>query len=183
MSEMEAAKEFRRQQQQRAANRSDQVIGPTARESSPMDAFVQRAEHEVENEPVQHDRGRKPQTAAARPHQKPGCEQQAGVDPKLQEAARVRSLRQPPHGLAVKAAYRDRIDIHHGSRIGTCTACGSVCARVSAAPPFRAEIAAIAGAAAPTTYQAGANTEPDVLWVSQVRIAGANPPKTVIAVL
>src|SRR5437879_4657172 len=148
-----------------------------------MDAFVQRAEQEVENEPMQHDRGCQPQVAAARPHQKARCEQHAGVDPQLQEAARVGSLREPSHGLAIKVAYRDCIDIHHGSRIGTCTACGSVRARVSGARPLMVEIAAIAGAAAPTTYQAGASTEPDVLCVSQVRIAGANPPKTVMAVL
>ncbi len=43
-------------------------------------------------------------------------------------------------------------------------------------------MAITAGTAANTTYQAGANTEPDFV-PSQVKIAGAKPPKIVIAEL
>ncbi len=41
----------------------------------------------------------------------------------------------------------------------------------------------IAGTAASATYQAGANTEPAAAAVNQLRIAGAKPPKIVIAPL
>jgi len=77
-----------------------------------MDAFVQCTEQETENHPVHDQRGRKPQVAATRPNQKSGCGQQADVDRELQGAASIRALRESPHGLAVKATYRNCIDIH-----------------------------------------------------------------------
>jgi hypothetical protein len=40
-----------------------------------------------------------------------------------------------------------------------------------------------AGTAANSTYQAGASTEPAAVAVNQVKIAGANPPKIVMAAL
>jgi hypothetical protein len=41
------------------------------------------------------------------------------MDRELQEAVSIRSLRESSHGLAVKARYRNYIDIHHASLIAT----------------------------------------------------------------
>src|ERR1700682_5452381 len=90
-----------------------------------MDALVQCTEQETENDPVPDRREREPQVAAARPNQKSRCGQQADVDRELQEATGIRALRGSSHGLAVKASYRNCIDIHHASLIGNCRACGA----------------------------------------------------------
>jgi hypothetical protein len=78
-----------------------------------MNTLVQCTEQETENDPVQEQRGRKPQVAATRPNQKSRCAQQADMKRELQEAAGIRALREASHGLAVKARYRNCIDIHH----------------------------------------------------------------------
>ena len=39
------------------------------------------------------------------------------MDRKLHESASIRALRESSHGLALKATYRNCIDIHHASLI------------------------------------------------------------------
>ena len=91
MGEMEEPKIFARQHQQGRAYPREHFVGPATRESGSMDALVQRAEQKTENDPVQDQRGHKPQVTATRPNHKSGRAQRPRMERELPEAAGIRS--------------------------------------------------------------------------------------------
>ena len=104
MREVKGTEELGRQHEQRARDPGDGVVEPAARESGPVHALVQGAEHEIEHDAVDQERRQQPEPSAARAYQRRGRGEQEDVTQELPHPERIGALRQAPQRVAIDTA-------------------------------------------------------------------------------